>query len=72
MSGESLITVRTGTAEPATVVLPPGQPLGPMSIGRRGRWPIVAPGVLEEHGFPFAHRDLESALRALLDRPLAA
>ena len=32
----------------------------------------VAPGVLTEHGFAFAHPTIEGALRAVLDRPAAA
>ena len=32
----------------------------------------VAPGVLTEHGFTFAHPTVEGALRAVLDRPAAA
>ncbi|MCU0309366.1 MAG: TIGR01777 family oxidoreductase [Acidimicrobiales bacterium] len=32
----------------------------------------VTPGVLLEHGFEFAHPDLESALRSMLDLPEAA
>ncbi|MEZ5143544.1 MAG: TIGR01777 family oxidoreductase [Acidimicrobiales bacterium] len=32
----------------------------------------VQPTVLEDHGFTFAHRDLESALRAVLGRPAPA
>jgi uncharacterized protein (TIGR01777 family) len=32
----------------------------------------VLPGVLTDQGYPFAHGTLEGALRALLDRPLAA
>ncbi len=53
MSGELQLIVRTGAAEPAGMDLSPGQPVGPLSIGRRGTWRLVAPGVLEEHGFVY-------------------
>lgn len=46
-----LISVRAGAAEPASMELPAGQAIGPLSFGRLGSWRIVAPGVLEEHGF---------------------
>jgi NAD dependent epimerase/dehydratase family enzyme len=32
----------------------------------------VLPTVLEEQNFPFAHRDLDTALRAVLGRPAPA
>jgi hypothetical protein len=53
MSGppDPRIDVREGSADPKTLSLPEGVPLGPISIGRHGAWRVVAPGVLEEHGF---------------------
>ncbi|MFT3774327.1 MAG: hypothetical protein QM820_53890 [Minicystis sp.] len=48
---DSKITVRAGVAEPAMMDLPPGQAIGPLSVGRAGTWRVVAPGVLEEHAF---------------------
>lgn len=45
------ITVRAGAAEPVAMELPPGQSVGPLSVGRGGTWRVVAPGVLEEHAF---------------------
>jgi hypothetical protein len=50
-AGVPQILVRTGTAEPASMALPPGEALGPLSIGREGTWRVVAPGVLGEHAF---------------------
>jgi hypothetical protein len=50
---EPLITVRAGAAEPPSMALPEGQPIGPLSVGRAGTWRIVGPGVLEEHGFVY-------------------
>ena len=32
----------------------------------------IVPAVLEREGYPFAHPQLEGALRALLDRPAEA
>jgi hypothetical protein len=52
-SAETQLTVRTGAAEPRAVDLRPGQTVGPLSIGRLGTWRVVAPGVLEEHGFVY-------------------
>lgn len=51
MAGPEQISVRAGTAEPVAMELPPGQALGPLSIGRGGTWRVVAAGVLEEHAF---------------------
>jgi hypothetical protein len=48
---DPLISVRAGVAEPASMALPPGQAIGPLSFGRLGTWRVIAPGVLEEHGF---------------------
>ena len=48
---DPLISVRAGVADPATMALLPGQAIGPLSFGRLGTWRIIAPGVLEEHGF---------------------
>lgn len=48
---DAQISVRAGTAEPVAMELPPGQAIGPLSIGRGGTWRVVAPGVLEEHAF---------------------
>jgi hypothetical protein len=52
-TAEPQIIVRTGAADPASLALPSGLPIGPLSIGRRGTWRLVAPGVLEEHGFVY-------------------
>jgi hypothetical protein len=51
MSATPPITVRTGTAEPASMAFAPGTPVGPLAVGRNATWRVVAPGVLEEHGF---------------------
>jgi hypothetical protein len=48
---DPLLSVRAGAADPPTMALPPGQAIGPLSVGRAGTWRVVAPGVLEEHAF---------------------
>ncbi|APR84463.1 Cell division protein FtsK [Minicystis rosea] len=45
------LSVRAGVGDPTTMPLPPGQAVGPLSVGRAGTWRVVAPGVLEEHAF---------------------
>ncbi len=52
-TAELQILVRTGAADPTSMSLEPGQPIGPLSVGRMGTWRVVAPGVLEEHGFVY-------------------
>lgn len=51
MSAPPPITVRTGTAEPTSMSFASGTAVGPLAVGRNATWRVVAPGVLEEHGF---------------------
>jgi hypothetical protein len=59
MDVEQLLEVEAGRAQPTTIGLSPGDPVGPLSIGRMGGWRVAANGVAAEHGwFYFDGRQL--------------
>jgi hypothetical protein len=48
---DQIIEVRAGVGDPPSMRAVPGTQLGPLSVGHRAAWKVVAVGVRDEHAF---------------------